>query len=435
MQSSSPSAGNDLMYSIKAWDTAVSRSGSDQLRVDDFELGRTIGKGRFARVRLVKLKKNKDIPLCLKVLKKTEVHRLDQVAHIINEKDVLGSARHPFIIQMLQTFSDAGHLYMALELVNGGELFTLLRSQRLFKLPMTVFYIAELVSALQHLHEMLIVYRDIKPENILIHRSGHLKLTDFGFAKYIKTDKTYTICGTAAYMAPEIIRNSGKSGYGLMVDWWSVGILTFELLSGRPPFDDNEEEEIYKMILKGHAQYPPVMDKVARDFIMRLLTPDPMRRLGSPDCGISIRQHKFFNNIAWDDVDAGRLEPPWTPGISGDIFDTSLFERFEESAGGAGGIGSCTASQFLAQGDADPFTKWNEVKNIRTEALAAAQEKEERRQKREEEKKAAQRAEAADIERINKERNQKRLAELEPVKVEEKPKVKQSQACCSCSLQ
>lgn len=431
-QSSSATARDDLLYSIKAWEDAVSGSSNKDLRVDSFELGRTIGKGRFARVRLVKLKANKTIPLCLKILKKKDIHRLEQVSHIINEKDVLASSRHPFIIQMLQTFQDAVRLYMALELVNGGELFTLLRSQRTFKQPMAVFYVAELASAIRYLHEMLIVYRDIKPENILIHRSGHLKLTDFGFAKYLKNERTYTVCGTAAYMAPEIIRSRG-AGYGLAVDWWAVGILTFELMSGRPPFDATTEEEIYRLILKGHAQYPPVMEKSCREFIMRLLTADPTRRLGHDDLWTNFREHAFFTGIDWEDVDAGRLEPPWKPSVGGDIFNTSLFEHFEESAGGANGaIDSCTASSFLAPEQEDPFLRWNEAQNLREEALQVAQQKQEKREKRREAKRKEAEAEAAEMERLNRERDAKKKAELEQVKIEEKkPQAKPAQGCCA----
>jgi len=353
------------LVSIAGWEAAVAAHAHKDMSVADFELGRTIGRGRFARVRLAKLHGVKGLPLCLKILKKSDVRQLEQVTNIVNEKDVLASARHPFIIQLFHTFQDPTRLYMALELVNGGELFNLIRKKRVLPLATARFYAAEVALALQYLHDMLVVYRDIKPENILIHSSGHIKLTDFGFAKYLKDARTYTACGTPVYMAPEIIR---KKCYGFAVDWWALGVLTYEMLSGQPPYTAVEEEEIYKMVLNGRIQYPPVMDANARDLIVRLLLPDPLRRLG----GGGLRAHKFFKAISWQDAGLGLLEPPWKPSLADDINDTTNFDTFEESdelkgTGGAARTSCASVSEHV-------FDGWSERRDLREEALARAAE-------------------------------------------------------------
>lgn len=434
MQPDGAKPSEDLNHGTAAWEKAVADTSNKALSINDFELGRTIGKGRFARVRLAKLPKQESIPLCLKILKKSDICRLEQVTHVINEKDVLASSWHPFIVHMLKTFQDCSYLYMALELVNGGELFTLLRSYRTFKLPMARFYIAEMVSAIYYLHEMLIVYRDVKPENIMIHRSGHLKLTDFGFAKYLGRDKTFTICGTAAYMAPEIVKQIGRdeakrSGYGLAVDWWGVGILFFEMIAGRPPFDSQEEEEVFRMIVRGHAQYPPTMERVARDFTMRLLMADPARRLGSLEASTNIREHTLFANLdwTWEDLEGGRVEPPWRPGVSDSHTDTSRFETFEESGGGGR---ASTGSLAPGAVDADAFADWARPSDRRAEALALARELRQEHERRLAERRAREEADAEAHRLAAQKAREEKTAPPEPV-LTEKPSNPKSQSCCT----
>jgi len=423
---------HELASSVEAWQQAVTRTQNRTLRVEDFQLGRTIGKGRYARVRLARLEGMEAMPLCLKILKKKEMCRLEQIEHVVAEKDVLASASHPFIIQLLKTFQDSMRLYMALELVNGGELFNLLRSEKNFKLPSTQFYTAEIVSALTYLHEMLVVYRDLKPENILIHKSGHLKLTDFGFAKLLKDGRTYTICGTPAYMAPEIL--TGKHAHGLPVDWWGVGILTFEFIAGRPPFDAPDEQEIYRLILAGHPAYPPTMDKAARDFVQRLLLAQPSQRLGGGVKGpAAVRGHSFFKSLDWADADAGRLVPPWRPSLGTSQDDASLFDRFEESNDGA--IDSCTASSFLGQNEATDkaFAGWSERRGFRPEALDLAAARQKKLLEREEQKRKQKDMEMEQIcleEGAEKPASNGLAKESTPAKPETSSK-SQNQSCCS----
>jgi len=314
----------------QVWDEFVARRGRQAASLQDFELGRTIGKGRYARVRQASLKEHKELPVCLKVLKKTEVVKLEQAEHVINEKNVLTSITSPFVIRVLCTFQDPRYLYIAMELVNGGELFTLLRAQKRFTEEATQFYAAEMVSAISHLHSMLIVFRDMKPENILVHQSGHLKLTDFGFAKYLKDGKTNTVCGTSEYMAPEIVK---KSPYGLMVDWWSLGVLTYEMLNGQSPFNAAEEATVLSLVLSARVAFSAAMSKASQDFCGRLINKVTKSRLGSPELAernITVKGHAFFKGLDWDDLEAGRLKPPFVPEI-GESMDHVEF--YEESAG------------------------------------------------------------------------------------------------------
>ena len=181
----------------------------NKFTLNDFEILSTLGTGTFGRVRLVKLKTNQKMPpFALKMLKKTVVLKLKQLDHIKSERSVLERVKHPFIITLLSTFQDSTFIYMLLEYICGGELFSRLRREGRFSNDVALFYICEIVLVFEYLHSLSIAYRDLKPENILIDKDGHVKITDFGFAKKI-TDKTYTLCGTPEYLAPEIIQNRG----------------------------------------------------------------------------------------------------------------------------------------------------------------------------------------------------------------------------------
>lgn len=187
---------------------------------------------------------------------------------------------------------------MLFEFISGGELFSRLRKEGRFSNDVCLFYAVEILTSLQYLHKVQIVYRDLKPENLLISRDGHIKLTDFGFAKRIGSGKTFTLCGTPEYLAPEIIKGS-KLGYGKSVDWWAYGILLFEMLSGYPPFYDNEPIGIYKKILSGLIEFPKFFDTKAKDVIRKLLNPEHTYRLGVHDNGDSIKKHKWFRGVDW----------------------------------------------------------------------------------------------------------------------------------------
>lgn len=355
----------------------------ETLSCGDFSLGRTIGKGRYARVRIATIagEGGKQMPTCIKILKKRQVKEMEQLDHVLNERNTLASVRHPFIIHLLRTFQDERNLYMVLELVNGGELFTNLRDEKVFKLNKARFYIVEVIAAISYLHRLLIVYRDLKPENILIHYSGHLKLTDFGFAKYTKGEKTYTLCGTPSYMAPEIIL---QVGHGMPADWWATGILFYEMMAGQPPFLAATQEDIFRIILMGNAQIPPNFSKVARDFTSRCLLQDPERRLGSPDAvgGFAPQDHPLFKGVDWKAVESGKSAPPWIPQLQKKEWDTSLFGEFEDSDG--------EEEKLPTDGlDHENFHKWEVPQNIEDEATKLASTLLEQRRLRQEAQKAA----------------------------------------------
>ncbi|KAI5464551.1 kinase-like domain-containing protein [Mariannaea sp. PMI_226] len=304
----------------------------NKFKLSDFRRVRTLGTGTFARVCLVRPASSAHIPLdhqlnpevyALKILRKPEVVRLKQIDHVRHERAILADvAGHPFITRLLGSFSDHDSLYMLLDYVPGGELFTYLRKLRRFEEPVARFYAAEIVLVLEYLHEQQggIAYRDLKPENLLLDKDGHIKLVDFGFAKRLRdaeghTIETYTLCGTPEYLAPEVIQNKGHTG---AVDWWALGILIYEFLTGYPPFWHQNPMEIYKQILEKPVvfpQDPPISDD-AKDIIRSLCTVDRSRRLGNISGGAGrVKSHPFFKETNWDDILNRRFKGPTIPPI------------------------------------------------------------------------------------------------------------------------
>jgi serine/threonine protein kinase len=191
----------------------------------DLQLHCTLGTGSFGRVHLAKLKSTGKY-YALKALSKVDVVKMKQVEHTINEKNILEAAQFPFIIHLLGTFQDTQHIYLLLDYICGGELFSFLRRSGTFPNHVARFYASEIALAFEYLHSKNIIYRDLKPENLLLDKEGHLKITDFGFAKFVPDNITWTLCGTPDYLAPEIIQSRG---YGKAVDWWALGILIYEV--------------------------------------------------------------------------------------------------------------------------------------------------------------------------------------------------------------
>ncbi|CEQ40832.1 SPOSA6832_02508, partial [Sporobolomyces salmonicolor] len=285
----------------------ISRKGEDiGLSLGDFDMLDTLGTGTFGKVLLARLRTSPIRPaqtqvhyFAMKVLEKSTVVRLRQVEHVNSERSTLALIQHPFVVNLFCTFQDEQNLYLLLEYVQGGELFSHLRRAGRFSADVARFYIANLVLALEHLHEHDIIYRDLKPENLLIDATGHIKVTDFGFAKYVP-DRTYTLCGTPEYLAPEIIT---ATGHGAAADWWALGVLLFELLAGYPPFFADNPLEIYEKILTGKFGVPHHIDPVAKDLIRRLLTADLTKRLGNLKNGAQdVKNHQWFEGVDWDAV-------------------------------------------------------------------------------------------------------------------------------------
>eukprot|EP00826_Nyctotherus_ovalis_P033679 TRINITY_DN2741_c0_g1_i5.p1 TRINITY_DN2741_c0_g1~~TRINITY_DN2741_c0_g1_i5.p1 ORF type:complete len:246 (-),score=64.65 TRINITY_DN2741_c0_g1_i5:144-881(-) len=239
---------------------------------------------------------------------------------------------------------DDRYLYIVLEFIPGGELFTYLRTCSSFPAAQTQFYAAQIVSIFDYLHSKDIIYRDLKPENLLIEESGYLKLTDFGFAKYCD-GRTYTLCGTPEYLAPEMLLNKG---HGKPVDWWTLGILLYEMMVGIDPFADEDPMAIYQKILKGKVRFPKDFDTNGKSLIKHLLQVDVTKRYGNLKNGVKdITTHKFFKGISWEDLLAKRLRAPYTPTLKG-IDDTRHFSKYPDSD---------TKSPAVKTAD-DPFKTW-----------------------------------------------------------------------------
>ncbi|KAL9553344.1 hypothetical protein MBANPS3_003343 [Mucor bainieri] len=310
-----------------------------KLRLDDFVLKRTVGTGSFGRVHLAQSKVNGK-HYAIKALDKYDVVRLKQVEHINNEPTILREISHPFLVTLWDAFQDDSHLFMVMDYVPGGELFSILRKQKKFSEQTAKFYAAEVLLALAYLHENGIVYRDLKPENILIDARGHVKLTDFGFAKRVD-DMTWTVCGTPDYLAPEIILSKG---YTKAVDWWGLGVLIFEMVVGRAPFIDKNPVNLYQKILECRVDWPEDMSADLKDLLQNLLTADIEGRYTSQE----IKEHAWFADSNFDQVLKRKVKPPYIPKVKDDG-DTTCFAKYKEPTHLYGNIkGDVFRSKFPA---------------------------------------------------------------------------------------
>ncbi|KAH7188489.1 kinase-like domain-containing protein [Fusarium flagelliforme] len=306
---------------------SVMRVTKGKYSLGDFDILRTLGTGSFGRVHLVQSKHNQRF-YAVKVLKKAQVVKMKQVEHTNDERRMLADVKHPFLITLWGTFQDSKNLYMVMDFVEGGELFSLLRKSGRFPNPVAKFYAAEVTLALEYLHSKNIIYRDLKPENLLLDRHGHLKITDFGFAKRVP-DKTWTLCGTPDYLAPEVVSNKG---YNKSVDWWSLGILIYEMLCGYTPFwDSGSPMKIYENILKGKVKYPAYVNADAQNLLERLITADLTKRLGNLYGGpADVKNHPWFAEVTWDRLARKDIDAPYTPPVKAGAGDASQFDRYPE---------------------------------------------------------------------------------------------------------
>jgi len=276
--------------------------------MNNFEQLNLLGAGTFGRVHRVRNKFTKK-EYAMKVLRKSVIMQLKQVEHLKNELDILMSINHPFIIRLHKTYVDTRNIYLLMEL-SGGEFFNLLRTMGRLDREATRFYSAEMVLVLEHLHERSIVYRDLKPENVLLDNDGHIKICDFGFAKVVE-DRTWTLCGTPEYLAPEVIM--GK-GHDKAVDWWALGVLIFEMYAGYPPFFGEHPFEIYEKICEGVFKFPSHFYEEIKDIVNKLLTPTKARRLGNLRGGAKdVKNHPFFAGINFEALSAKKIKPPVSP--------------------------------------------------------------------------------------------------------------------------
>ncbi|KAJ1916852.1 hypothetical protein H4219_003548 [Mycoemilia scoparia] len=346
-QSSSSSA----QIGIKNKSTTQTNPQQKKVTIDDFKVLKLIGKGGYGMVYLVQHRLTKRY-FAMKVLRKASilVHSRS-IAFTKTERAILEAIQHPFVVKLYYAFQSDRKLFLVLEYISGGELFTHMANERVFTQEQAVFYIAELMLALNHLHKQGIIYRDLKPENILLSADGHLVLTDFGLSKTAlneeeeeeeeeedsddnddkeslgmntnnnsnkkKNGKTNTFCGTPAYMAPEVLDRSRS--YDKSVDWWSMGVLLYEMMTGRTPFWGKNHKQIYDSIIKKKVVYPKYMSPDVRDLLSRLLKKQPSKRLGfGPNGFQKIKEHRVFRNVNWKSLESDYMghEPPIKPIVS-----------------------------------------------------------------------------------------------------------------------
>ena len=299
--------------------------------LEDFSQLKVLGRGSFGKVVLVRLEKSKKL-YAMKILKKELVIKRKQVNHTMTERSLLEKLNHPFIVKLFYAFQDKTKLYFITEFMQGGELFFHLRRNSQYKEKSVKFYMSEILLAIDYMHKNNFIYRDLKPENILIDKFGHIKLTDFGLSKLLDEEeqKTYTLCGTPEYLAPEIIF---EKGYDKTCDWFSFGVVMFEMLCGFHPFKQKKGKfnpQIYKMKII----IPENISKNAKDLIEKLLNSNPRERIGY-NSSEEIMKHDFFKDIDFDKVLKREYKPPFIPKLDNQedlrYFDKGFTEENVES--------------------------------------------------------------------------------------------------------
>ncbi|KAH7726828.1 ribosomal protein S6 kinase 2 alpha-like protein [Aphelenchoides avenae] len=303
------------------------RNEGEKASASHFELLKVLGQGSFGKVFLVRKIRGCDTGklYAMKVLKKATLKVRDRMRTKM-ERNILAQISHPFIVRLYYAFQTEGKLYLILGFLRGGDLFTRLSKEVMFTEEDVKFYLAELILALSHLHSLGIVYRDLKPENILLDSDGHINITDFGLSKESidSDDKTYSFCGTIEYMAPEVVN---RRGHSIAADWWSLGVLTYEMLTGHLPFHGENRKDTMALILKAKLTMPQFLSPDAQSLLRALFKRNPVNRLGAASNGgvEAIKAHPFFATIDWVKLLAREVSPPFKPAVSAND-DTLYFD-------------------------------------------------------------------------------------------------------------
>ncbi|CAG8489667.1 1985_t:CDS:2 [Diversispora eburnea] len=296
---------------------------NEEANLYHFRLLRVVGKGAFGKVRIVERKDNKQL-FALKYISKDECIRMDALRNILRERSMLEQLDHPLVCNLRFAFHDDEYMYMVMDLMMGGDLRFHL-NRKTFTEDAIRFWIAEISCAIRYLHSKGIVHRDIKPDNILLDDKGHTHITDFNIATHVRMDRPLTShSGTCAYMAPEVFRGGG---YGPTVDWWSLGVLFYECIYGKRPFECDVQEELKKMIVKAPIKYPdmdPPVSPACISAVQGFLERDISKRLGCGPNGFAlIQSHPFFRNIEWPALETKGLNPIFRPSSDRINFDAT----------------------------------------------------------------------------------------------------------------
>lgn len=295
--------------------------------LDDFQLLKVLGKGSYGKVMLVKKAGGGEHTIfAMKMLRKDHIVKRNQVEHTRSERNVLEATNHPFIVTLHFAFQTPKKLYVVLEYCAGGELFFHLSQAGRFSQGRCRFYACEIGLAIDYLHKLNIIYRDLKPENLLLDADGHAKITDFGLSKEGIEDNisAKTVCGTPEYLAPEILR---RQGHGKAVDWYSFGALIYEMLTGLPPFYTKDRDKLFERIKRGELSYPSYVTPEAKSLLQALIYRDPNKRLGGgPEGGEEVKVHAFFAGVDWGQVYERKITPPFKPSLSSDG-DVKYFDK------------------------------------------------------------------------------------------------------------
>eukprot|EP00586_Coscinodiscus_wailesii_P010441 CAMPEP_0172503214 /NCGR_PEP_ID=MMETSP1066-20121228/167296_1 /TAXON_ID=671091 /ORGANISM="Coscinodiscus wailesii, Strain CCMP2513" /LENGTH=689 /DNA_ID=CAMNT_0013278855 /DNA_START=128 /DNA_END=2194 /DNA_ORIENTATION=+ len=304
----------------------------EQIKYDisDLEIVSTLGIGAFGRVKLVKINDDKNATkktFALKCLSKKLIVENGLQDHVINEKKIMDELNNPFILTYYCAMQDEKYIYFLLEVLLGGELFKCLRAETQFPEKWSKFYSASVLLAFCQIHARKIAYRDLKPENLVMDSAGYLKLVDFGLAKKLDTGKTWTLCGTPDYLAPEVILNEG---HDWAVDYWGLGVLIYEMTAGSPPFYADDPMEVYEKILSGNINIPSHFSRGLADLVRKLLKTYQSKRLGRTRGGTgAVMKHKWYSGFDWDGLMSRTLTVPMKPKVQ-NALDASNFDVYPE---------------------------------------------------------------------------------------------------------
>lgn len=301
------------------------QDGIESVNLEDFDIIKVIGRGTYGKVSLVRHKKSEKL-YAMKSMSKRMLHESKNIENVLIEREVLIQNNHPFLVKAHYTFQTETKIFIILDYIPGGEIFSRIKDEGRFSVERAKLYAAEILLGIEHLHKHGLIYRDLKPENLMIDEDGHIKITDFGFTKTNITTSgqtTSTFCGTPEYLAPEVLL---QQPYTRSVDWWSFGVILYEMLSGLPPFFDPNPKKMIIGILYDKLLYPRHFDLTTVDLISKLMDRNSKDRLGSGNLDSEeIKSHPFFDDINWDDVLAKRTSPEWIPPIK-NAEDTQCFD-------------------------------------------------------------------------------------------------------------